>query len=123
MAEILLISSDWQMRTLARAELLEEGYEVKAWPSLEAAMAHLIRSDERPALTIVDAEGIETEPQVLSDLWQLTGRAPLLLCGGLLDRRLLDEAGLPPLEPLLRPFSVGELTERVRRLLGQTAGG
>lgn len=109
------------MRALVRAQLLEEGYEVKAWPSPDPAMAHLLRGGEQPLLTIFDAEGSAVEVQTLSDLWQATGRAPLILCGGTLSRSFLAEEGLPPALVLMRPVRVGDLVDAVRTVLGGRA--
>ena len=53
----------------------------------------------------------------LNDLSQLTGRAPLILCGGALDRATLAQANPPPTRTLLRPFTVGDLLQEVRRAL------
>lgn len=44
----LLIAADWRMRALARAQLLEEGYPVAAWPSLELARTWLAHSNRPP---------------------------------------------------------------------------
>ena len=81
MGEILLISADWPFRALVRAQLLEEGFQVRAFESLEAALATLMHGSEQPRLTILDMQGIEAGARVVSDLRQLTGEAPLILCG------------------------------------------
>jgi DNA-binding response OmpR family regulator len=116
-AEILLIAADWQFRTLVRAQLLEEGLSVRSLPSLEVALADLLRGGEQPQLTILDVEEPHTEVRQLRDLWQLTNQAPLLLCGGILNRALLERDDLPPAQVLLRPFRVGDIVERARELL------
>lgn len=117
MGEIILIAADWQLRVLVRAQLLEEGYSVRALPSLEIALAYLLRGGERPRLTILDTQGIELEARKLSDLQRLSGGSPLILCGGALSRRGLGQEDLPPAQVLLRPFRVGDLVEQARRLL------
>ncbi len=118
MGEILLIAADWQLRALVRAQLLEEGFEVRAWPSLELALAHLIRDGARPRLILVEVQGSEREGQLLADLWRLAGEAPLIVCGGALGRITLSQEGLPPIAAaLLRPFRVGDLVELVREVL------
>jgi DNA-binding response OmpR family regulator len=115
--EILLIAADWQLRALVRAQLLEEGYSVRAVPSLEIAVAHLAGSGEQPRLTILDTQGIDLDAPVLSDLWRLSGGAPLILCGGVFSRAELRQEGLPPAQVLLRPFRVGDLVGQVRKVL------
>lgn len=122
MGEILLIAADWQLRALVRAQLLEEGFDVRALPSLEIALARLLRSGGQPWLAIVDVQGLQVEARQLSDLWRLTGHAPLILCGGALGREALAQEGLPPAEVLLRPFRVGDLVAQVRKVLACPEG-
>jgi DNA-binding response OmpR family regulator len=117
---ILLIAADRRFRTLVRAQLLEEGFEVSAWPSLEYALAHLLRGGEPPQLIILDAEGIEIKARVVADVWQLTGQAPLLLCAGVYSRAELDREGFPPARVLLRPFRVEDVAQEVRKVLGRS---
>jgi DNA-binding response OmpR family regulator len=114
---ILVIAADWQFRALVRAQLLEEGYEVQAFPDLEVALFHLERSEARPQLAIVDSQDLRIEPDAVSRVWQLmVDEGPLLLCAGLLDRGILDRAGMPPARLLVRPFSVGDVVAEVRRM-------
>jgi DNA-binding response OmpR family regulator len=115
--EILLIAADWQLRALVRAQLVEEGYEVMALPSLQIGLAHLVRCDGPPCLAIVDTRGAQVQAEQLTDLWRLSGEAPLILCGDAWSRGALTREGLPPAEVLLRPFRVGNLVDQVRRLL------
>jgi len=115
--EILLIAADWQLRALVRAQLLEEGYQVRALPSLNVALASLLRGAEPPCLTIVDMQGCRIEPCALADLWRLAGQAPLIVCGGAASQATLARKDLPPVQVLLRPFRVGDLVGQVRRAL------
>jgi DNA-binding response OmpR family regulator len=118
--DVLLIAADWQFRRLVYAQLLEEGYAVLSLPSLEVALAHLLRGGEAARATVLDLEGLEppaTAGQV-GDLRGLTGRAPLILCGGRLHGRVLDEAAAAKAAAVLRrPFSVGEVVDAVGRVL------
>ncbi|MFN2291923.1 MAG: hypothetical protein ACK2UC_12090 [Anaerolineae bacterium] len=116
MGVILLIAADWQFRALVRAQLLEEGYEVQAFPDLEVALFHLERGGSRPRLAIVDSQGQRIEPDAVSRLWELMDQGPLLLCAGLLDRGILDRAGMPPARLLVRPFCVGDVVTEVQRM-------
>ena len=117
MENVLLIAADRQFRRLVYAQLLEEGYSVLAVPALETALAHLLRGGEPPRLAVLDLHGQAVTGQQLHDLSQLTGRAPLILCGGALDRAALAQADPPPAAVLLRPFTVGDLVREVRRAL------
>jgi DNA-binding NtrC family response regulator len=120
--EILLIAEDWQLRALVRAQLLEEGYQVRALPSLDVALAFLLRGAEPPCLILVDMEGCRIEPCALTELWQLTGQAPLIVCGGAVSQATLAQKDLPPAQVLLRPFRVGDLVGQVRRALAWPDG-
>jgi DNA-binding response OmpR family regulator len=111
-----MISADWQFRALVRAQLVEEGYDVQAFPAWQVALAYLQHGTPRPALTIIDTQDLRIEPHTVSRLWQLTREAPLLLCGDLLDRGLLDQEGMPPAHLLVRPFRVGDVVAEVRRM-------
>ena len=117
MEDVLLIAADRQFRRLVYAQLLEEGCSVLALPALETALAYLLRGGEPPRLTVLDLPGQEVTGSQLNDLSQLTGRAPLILCGGALDRATLAQANPPPTRTLLRPFTVGDLLQEVRRAL------
>lgn len=121
MGKLLLIASDWQFRALVRAQLIETGYDVTAFPRLDVALAYLVRGSRfkslaKPAATIVDLAGLGANATLLVDLWWLTGQAPLLLCGGMLDRSMLQAEDLPPARVLTRPFSVGDVVDEVRRM-------
>jgi DNA-binding NtrC family response regulator len=114
--EILLIASDWRFRALVRAQLLEEGYAVRALPSLGMAQAHLVQGGEAPRLIILDLTGTGVGVGDVWTLWRLATGAPLLLSGGNLNRAVLDQAHLPPAAKVLRrPFRVGDLTDQVRK--------
>lgn len=132
MGEILLIAADWQFRVLVHAQLLEEGFQVRPLPSLEAALQDLILSGEHPRLTILDTKDLDLEAGAIADLLRLTGGASLVLCGDVLSRSALRRAALNRLtldtapvdraamgrsaRVLLRPFRVGDLVRKVRRL-------
>lgn len=119
---MLLIASDWQFRALVRAQLIEAGYEVTAFPRLDVALAYLARGrraqgeGEQPAATVVDVAGLGASVSALVDVWRLTGEAPLLLCGGILDRAVLNSEALPAARVLARPFSVGDVVSEIRRI-------
>ena len=115
--DVLLIAADRQFRRLAYAQLLEEGYSVLALPSLETALAYLLRGGSPPRLAVLDLHGQDVTGRQIGDLSQLTVGAGLILCGGALDRAVLTQADLPPARVLLRPFAVGDLLQEVRRAL------
>jgi DNA-binding response OmpR family regulator len=118
--KILLIAADWRFRALVRAQLLEEGFEVSAWPSLESALAYLLRGGQPPQLILLETEAVEIEARMVSDLWQLAGQAPLLLCGGASSRGTLGGEGWPPATVLMRPFRVRDVVQKVRHALSRS---
>jgi DNA-binding response OmpR family regulator len=120
--EILLIAADWRLRALARAQLLEEGFQVRALPALAMALSHLTGGGERPGLIILDTQGVEFDAQALSELWQWSGQAPLILCGGPWSQVDLWQEGLAAARVLRRPFRVGDLVEEVRGSWGWVKG-
>lgn len=115
-AKLLLIAADWQFRALVRAQLIEAGYEVMAFPRLDVALLYLMRGGAPPWLTIVDLPGLDANVSTLVDLRRLTGQVPLLLCGGILDRAVIDAEELQPARVLMRPFSVGDVVREVRKM-------
>jgi DNA-binding response OmpR family regulator len=117
MDRVLLIAADWQFRALVRAQLLEEGFEVNAFPAPDVALAHLLRGGEPPQAIILDAEGVELEARLVSNLWQVAGKVPLLLCGGVSSRAALSQEGLPPARVVWRPLRVGDVVQAVREAL------
>jgi len=125
-AKLLLIAGDWQFRALVRAQLIEAGYEVMAFPRLDVALLYLVRGGVPPRLTIVDLPGLDANVSTLVDLRRLSGEAPLLLCGGMLDRAVIEAEELRPARVLMRPFSVGDVVSEVRRMdtwTGTQTGG
>jgi DNA-binding response OmpR family regulator len=104
------------LRTLVRAQLLEEGFAVRALDSVEDALRELIRSDIQVGLMIVDVPGTATA-QPLTDLWRVAGQPPVILCAGVWSQGDLNAVALPPAQVLRRPFRVGDLVERVRRIV------
>ncbi len=112
--DVLLVIPDHRLRAFALAELLEQGYEVMAVPRARHARA-LLRAGVSPRLVIVDLVGLAENGDALRDL---LGDSPerLLVLVGALERQ--EVAHLPPCRVLGRPFTVGQLVERVQRLLG-----
>jgi DNA-binding response OmpR family regulator len=115
---IWVIAADWQFRAMVLAQLLEEGYQVRAMPSPQMALAALLRGEEPPHLLIVDTHDGKIEPRVLHDLWQAAGQAALILCGSAQHRAALHQEDLPA-RLMLRPFRVADLVREVREALAE----
>lgn len=117
MGEVLLIGENWRFRALVRAQLLEEGYDVTALPSLDAAMSFLRGGGRLPRVTVFDGQGLGAAEVELVDLRHMTGKAPILHCAGLLSRYALAQEDSIAEKVLFRPFSIGNVIDEVQKLI------
>lgn len=112
---VLLVVADTRLRTFALAQLQEEGYQVVAVPDFQQAR-HLLSRGLRPQLVVADLQDVpEAELQGLA-----TAGVAVLAVVGQLEREKAARAGVPF---LVRPFTVAQLVECVRSLLGPPQGG
>jgi CheY-like chemotaxis protein len=116
-ARIWLISPDWEVRALVRAQLLEEGDDVTAmegWAALESRL----QAEEvvPPALVIAELTGDEP-PAALELLRAFPARRLVLRGAGAPAAAALRAAGIDAV--LSRPFSVGDVVRTARALLGE----
>lgn len=111
--DILLVIPDRRLRAYALAELVEQGYEVIAVPRARHARA-LLRAGASPRLLVVDLFGLPENGDAVRDLLDRPSDRLLVLVGAL-ERK--EVQGLPPPHVLGRPFTVGQLVERIRRLV------
>ena len=116
--ELLLVATDWQSRALLLAELQEAGFPVRAAPGLQWAIAWLLRGEVgKPALLVVD---VHQDPLALPDqvatLHRLSGGAPLVLIVGVYQRRAFEPLRASCAAFLVRPITIGQVVEVVRRL-------
>jgi DNA-binding response OmpR family regulator len=120
-SEIVLIAGEWKARALIRAQLSEEGWQVRALRTIEEAILLLGRRLIEPRLIILDTTGQDLRESILADLQTLAGGAPMLLCASAFDMAKLtsDEGGFTDF--LVRPFTVGEVISAVREALGDEA--
>jgi CheY-like chemotaxis protein len=130
---MLIISRDWQSRALLRAQLVEEGCDVRAFVSPEEAREALTgRKVERqkskvksgstfsPGLVIADISAISDRGEIeqLANLTRsLPADVPLWVIAGRGEPgqgwiELLKEAHLERV--LFRPIDGGELVERIK---------
>ncbi len=112
--EVLVVLPDARLRALVAAQLQEEGYQVVAVPDFTAARRRLSRG-VRPRVVVADlavAEDVELSALARSGVAVLT-------VGGQVDRSRAAQLGLPHLS---RPFTVGQLAERLRGLVGDPDG-
>jgi len=65
--DIVLLAAEWQPRALLRAQLIEEGFDVLATDTW-TTMRQCLRPGSKPALAIVDLQGLPEPDHVLNDL-------------------------------------------------------
>jgi hypothetical protein len=113
--DVVLLGPEWPSRALLRAQLIEEGYEVvatDAWP----IPRQYLRSDMRPALVIVDLQGLPEPHTVLDELRALIkpDRVLIVTALGTLTAEELRRLGF---HAIARPASVGDIVSRAAALL------
>ena len=143
MSGVLIVSRDWQSRALLRAQLIEEGCDVRAFVSPEEAREALVGAEKSkvegqeskgtvgnkfsPGLVIADASAIADRGEIeeLANLIRsLPADAPLWLIASRGEPgqgwiELLKEAHLEKV--FFRPIDGGELVGQIKRRIG--AGG
>lgn len=113
-ADVLLVVPDRRLRAFLLAQLEEEGYRVVAVPTVRHARLVLWRG-LAPRLVVVDFAGLmEPDPDVARLL--ADAGAPVLAAVGAVERERARQLRLT--EVIARPFTVAQLVERVRTLLG-----
>lgn len=120
MRDVLIISRDWQSRALLRAQLIEEGCNVRAFRSARDAAAALGRGVFHPRLAIADLSA-GTDPAEVEQVAGLARRLPVWVIAS----RSAPGDWLQSLQGrdfevvLFRPVDLGELVkcikERVNR--------
>ncbi len=105
---IYLIAKNWRERTLIRAQLMEEGYDVDGLEGLEDLV-----EGRKPDLIIFNTLDQPSPKEGISRLRDLYPTTPLLVIAGTLEAEM-EGIGIIPLH---RPLSIGDLCQRVRSLL------
>src|SRR5579885_1748212 len=117
--DIVLLGAEWNPRTLLRAQLIEEGFEVLAtddWPTTR----RYLRPGSKPKLLIVDLKGLPEPRQVLDDLRVLMKPERVLVFGA--------TATLPPtgiramgFRTMARPVCIADIVAEANRTAGAEA--
>jgi DNA-binding response OmpR family regulator len=118
---VIIVMGKWQERALISAQLQEEGYSVQSFPSFETATAFLCQTSSLPDGVILDSKGMTASADELRAFRLLLGDTPLVLCTAPYSRDREAEEALKPAEILVRPFTVKELVETVKRLIPPSA--
>ncbi len=116
---VMLIIPEWKARAFISAQLQEEGFRVKSFAGFEQAVAFLCRAPITPDAVVLDTQGLELPKGKLRDFRRLVGDAPLVLCTGPYRLKELDLEALRPAAVLVRPFTVMEAVEAVRKALAE----
>jgi hypothetical protein len=112
----LLLSTSWPERALLKAQIEEEGTEVIAVDSYDAAMAWLV-GGLKVNLLVLDTHNLDPDPTFLRGIAALG--LPVLLLTGPFDRPTWDGplSDVSVVETLVRPTFVGDVAAAVKRLL------
>ena len=118
MSQVSLIGKDWQARALLRAQLLEEGVDVKAYETVADALDGVAN---HPRLIFAD---LSTSDDVSLDLDQLTHWAKLIPTWILVRHSSMPELtveGRGFERVIFRPVSIGALTEQIKSRIEMAA--
>jgi CheY-like chemotaxis protein len=120
---VLIVSGDWRSRALLRAQLIEEGCEVRAYESLRDAAGVLRISPEAikktsgftTGLVVADLSENGTRHE-MDQLLRLTQRVPVWVIA---SRRGTPEPELKGFERVFfRPVDMRDLVEEIKRRVG-----
>ncbi len=119
MPTVFVISADWTLRALVRAELLGAGIQAMGMESADDVGGALARGIQ-PSAIVLDAALIDDASSKLGNL--LKNVPAVVVASRTEDAARGSSISLPTATVLYRPVRVGEIVARVRELLaGQTA--
>jgi len=118
--DIVLLATEWQPRALLRAQLIEEGFDVLATDTWTAMRRHL-RPGSKPALAIIDLQGLPDAGRVLNDLKVLMKphRALVLTALGTLTPDHVRALGFRVVD---RPVEIGRVVAAAARAIKEEGG-
>jgi DNA-binding NtrC family response regulator len=115
MTQVQVVSEDWQSRSLLRAQLIEEGVDVEAHPSVHDAVRSLASDPRLPALLVADISFSDNPAADVEMLSALSTKMPIWVIA---SRTFIEETGLRGRgfeAILLRPVDIGRLVEQIKR--------
>lgn len=117
MAQILLSGSDRTSRALLRAQLIDEGFEVKAYEDVQEVIRLLWASKTMPALVIVDLfeSAHPAEDTTLLSRWAKLVPIWVLAGHGSAEAESLEGRGFEGI--LFRPIDIGKLVREIKERL------
>jgi CheY-like chemotaxis protein len=116
-SQILIAGKDWQARTLLRAQLLEEGFEVEAHETIPDALAALGSGTKHPDLFVADISASDDPSGDVEALTAWSREVPIWIIA---SQAFIIEKGLRGRGfemILLRPVDLGELVDQIKRRL------
>ena len=118
--DIVFLDADWQSRTLIRAQLIEDGFEIVATESWTMMRRHL-RPGSKPRLALVDLKDLPDPQDVLRDLRVLMKpeRVLVLTAIGTIPREDIERLGF---HVMPRPFVIEDLIREVRKVTATGSG-
>ena len=117
MGHILLAGKDWTARTLLRAQLIEEGFDVEAYEDAQTAGKRLLASQAMPDLFLADLSESENPAEDVSRLSQWSKLVPIWVMAGhgFIDAEALEGRGFEKV--LFRPVDIGKLVRQIKERL------
>jgi DNA-binding response OmpR family regulator len=117
--DIVLLGVEWQPRALLRAQLIEEGFDVRGadtWPML----VQYLRPDSGPRLVIVDLPGLPHATSVLTDLRaRMRPDRVIVLCG--LGSPTAEQVEALGFRVMRRPIHIAQVVSAATTLLKTAA--
>ena len=110
---VFVVSPEWTLRTMVRAELREAGVEALGMQAASDLVDALGRG-VAPSMVVID--GIELEkPATREALENMPRNIPILI----VDSRIMPASALPSAEVLRRPVQVRDIVSWVLKRLGR----
>jgi CheY-like chemotaxis protein len=109
---------EWVSLALTKAQLEEEGYQVTGMESLEQALSLLPHLARNPDLIVLDTREQNLDSRAFEQLRRVSQRIPVVFCAGPFDLAQLNLRRQGFGHILTKPFSVGELVNKVKELTG-----
>ena len=121
MSQILIAGKDWQSRSLLRAQLLEEGFDVEALETVREAVALLQSARRVPELLVADLSQSDDPSGDVEALAASSGKVPIWIIASrsFIAEKSLRGRGFEMI--FLRPVDLGELVDQVKQRLERHA--
>jgi DNA-binding response OmpR family regulator len=119
---LLLIAREWRPRTLLRAQLIDQGFDVLAVGGWDEGELLLQARAVRDAAVVFDLDGEPSPAASLRTLVRLVPPARVLVLTSLAALPPDEVRGMGIAHVLPRPFSVRDVIERTARMMGPGSG-